>query len=501
MPHPSASRRWRSRLVRVLIGTAVTGAAVVVVARVAGVRLEVDGTGMRPMLTRFDADAHFAALEADRSAQAETAAASAETVAVQAETAAASAETASAPRLFDRLRVDDEPSRTADRRPEALWPAYRGTARDGRYDHGIRTDWPADGLPRLWQQPIGGGYAAFVAADGRLFTIEQRRAQEVVTAYDGETGRELWAHGWEAFFREGMGGDGPRATPTWDDGRLFALGATGELHSLDAATGRLRWRTNILTDAGARNLGWAMAASPLVVDGMVVVLPGGARGQSVAAYDADTGAPVWAALDDVQGYTSPMLVTLAGRRQILVVTAERAAGLSVEDGTLLWDYPWVVSTVPNISQPVMVGDDRLFLSAGYGQGAALIEVRETGGRLAAGELWRTNRMKNKFSSSVVHEGHLYGLDESILACLDVETGELVWKAGRYGYGQLLLADGHLVVLTERGDVALVRATPDGHEELARFAAISGKTWNTPTIANGRLYVRNTTEMAAFDISP
>ena len=196
-----------------------------------------------------------------------------------------------------------------------------------------------------------------------------------------------------------------------------------------------------------------------------------------------------------------MLVELAGVRQILVVTAGRAAGLTVEEGTLLWDYPWVVSTVPNISQPLVLDDDRVFLSASYGQGAAMVEITRTGGGLSARELWRTNRMKNKFSSSVVHEGHIYGLDESILACLDAGTGELVWKAGRYGYGQLLLADGHLVVLTERGDVALVRATPDGHEELARFAAIRGKTWNTPTIADGRLFVRNTTEMAAFDIGP
>ena len=512
MPNTSPPRRWRSRLVRLLIGIAISAAALVVVARVAGVRMEVDGTGMRPMLTRFDADAHFAALEADRSAQAARLAARTETVATPANTVAAPAvaaaeRTDTAAEPLESNDAATEPAGTAavlaapDRRSEAPWPAYRGMARDGRYQRGIRTDWPADGLPPLWHQPIGGGYAAFVAADERLFTIEQRRDQEVVTAYDAATGRELWAHGWDTLFREGMGGDGPRATPTWDDGRLFALGATGELQSLDAATGRLRWRTNILADAGARNLSWAMAASPLIVDNMVVVLPGGTGGQSVVAYDADTGAPVWSALDDVQGYTAPMLVTLAGRRQILVVTAERAAGLSVEDGALLWDYPWVVSTVPNISQPVMVGDGRLFLSASYGQGAALIEVRETGGTLAARELWRTNRMKNKFSSSVVHEGYLYGLDESILACLDVETGELVWKAGRYGYGQLLLANGYLVVLTERGDVVLVRATPDGHEELARFAAISGKTWNTPTLADGRLYVRNTTEMAAFDISP
>ncbi len=469
MSEPSTPRRWWTTLGRVLIMVAVAVAAIVVVSWAVGVRVELDG-GNLPTLTLYDEEAHFTALETDRAAQ----------------PPAPLAATPVAP----------------DRRPETLWPAYRGPQRDGRYPHGIRTDWPADGLPLLWQQPIGGGYASFVAADDRLFTIEQRRNREVVTAYDAETGRELWAHGWEAFFQETMGGDGPRATPTWDDGRLFALGATGELRSLRAATGELRWRTNILRDAGATNLTWAMAASPLVVDGMVVVLPGGGNGRSVAAYDADTGELVWTALSDVQGYTAPMLVELAGVRQILVVTADRAAGLTVEDGTLLWEYPWVTSSgPPNISMPVVIDDNRLFLSAGYGHGGALIEVTDTSGSLSAQEYWRTTRMKNRFSTSVLYEGHLYGLDESILACLDAATGELAWKGGRYGHGQLLLAAGHLVVLTERGDVVLVRATPAGHEEVARFEAISGKTWNTPTIADGRLFVRNTTEMAAFDIGP
>ena len=296
-----------------------------------------------------------------------------------------------------------------------------------------------------------------------------------------------------------MGGDGPRATPTWDNGRLFALGAAGELRSLRASTGELLWHTNILSDASAENLAWAMAASPLVVDGMVVVLPGGGNDQSVVAYDAETGNVAWTALNDVQGYTAPMLVELAGVRQILVVTARRAVGLSVEDGTLLWDHPWAVSTVPNIAQPLVMNGNRVFLSASYGQGAAMLEIRKVDSGLSASELWRTNRMKNKFGSSVFHRGHIYGLDESILACLNAETGQLVWKSGRYGYGQLLLADAHLVVLTEQGELVLVKATPDGHEELARFAAIGGKTWNTPTIAAGRLFVRNTTEMAAFDI--
>ena len=470
MSDQSTSTLWWSTLGRVLLVVVIAAVSAVMVARIIGVRLEVDGSGMRPMLSRFDEGAHFDALESDRAAQ------------------PAPAVTAALPPPIDR-------------HPEAFWPAYRGATRTGHYDHNIRTDWPDDGLPRLWQQPIGGGYASFAVAEGRLFTIEQRRDFEVVAAYDPNSGIELWSQHWTEHFQETMGGDGPRATPTWDNGRLFALGASGELQSLAADTGRQLWRTNILADAGAGNLTWAMSASPLVVDNQVIVLPGGKNGRSVVAYDADTGAVLWSALDDVAGYTAPMVVELAGVRQILVVTAARAAGLRVEDGTLLWDFPWVVSNVPNMAQPVVVGSDRVFLSASYGQGSAMVEVTRTGAELSAREVWRTNRMKNKFSSSVLHNGHIYGLDESILACLDAETGELVWKGGRYGYGQLLLADGHLVVLTERGDLVLVRATPDGHDEVANFAALDGKTWNVPTIADGRLFVRNTTEMAAFNIAP
>ena len=195
-----------------------------------------------------------------------------------------------------------------------------------------------------------------------------------------------------------------------------------------------------------------------------------------------------------------MLVTLGGVRQVLVVTAARAAGLRPEDGALLWEYPWTVPTVPNIAQPLVVGDARLFLSASYGKGAALVELTPDGDRFAAATVWETHRMRNRFSSSVLVDGYVYGLDNAILACLDAATGALMWKGGRYGSGQLLAAGDHLVVLTERGDLVLVRATPECHEEVARFHALDGKTWNVPALAGGRLLVRNGRQMAAFDLS-
>src|SRR5262245_16782170 len=376
------------------------------------------------------------------------------------------------------------------------WTSYRGPNRDGRYEElPVLTSWPAGGLTPIWKQPVGIGYASFTVADGVAFTIEQRRRQEIVVAYDLNTGRELWTQGWNAEYTDSTG-DGPRATPAWDDGRLYALGATGELRCLDARTGLVIWGKNILTENGASNLPWAMAASPLIVDDKVIVQPGGSNGNSVVAYNKSNGAPVWKSLNDRQAYVSPMLVTLGGRRQILTVTAVRVVGLAPESGELLWSYPWETDMGINVSQPIIVSANRFFISSGYGKGAALVEVN--GGN--ARTIWENINMKNKFNSSVLHQGHVYGLDEGILTCLDVNTGERKWKGGRYGYGQLILAGGNLIVITDTGELALVRAAPDQFSEIARFQAIEGKTWNYPAIARGLLLVRNANQMAAYDIA-
>ena len=493
----------RSILRSVLFAFGVTASLVVVAVAILVVafnlRVELAGSGMRPLFTFGDPDDSFTELELNRSQHysrllpaGTPPTPTAKPVNPQSSTGKAEWEVAAV-----ALEMQGRVLAPADHN---YWTDFRGPNRDGRYTQTpIDTTWTNDGLVPIWKQPVGGGYASFVIADGRAFTIEQRRDREVVAAYDVATGRELWTHGWDAHFREMMGGPGPRATPTWHDGRLYALGAIGHFWCLDAETGAVVWSRQILNDSGSRNLHWAMAASPLMVDEMVIVQPGGDDGWSVVAYDRMSGEVIWHALNDVQGYTSPMDVTLAGQRQILIVTAERVAGLRVDDGAVLWEHPWVISTVPNIAQPVLLGNNRIFLSASYGQGAMVIELTEAWNRLSADIVWHNNRMKNKFSSSVLLNGYVYGLDESILACVDTATGELMWKGGRYGYGQLLLVGNHLVILTEDGDLALVRAIPDRHYEVARFPAIDGKTWNVPAIADGRLLVRNAREMAAFDL--
>ncbi len=393
-------------------------------------------------------------------------------------------------------------TRSAAGSAPAYWTDFRGPNRDGHYDETpILTNWPKPGLRELWREPVGGGYGSFAVAEGLAFTIEQRREREVAVAYDLATGREVWTNGWAGNFQEAMGGDGPRATPTYHEGKVYAQGAEGELECLEAGTGRRIWSRNILADNGAANLTWGIASSPLVMDGKLIVLAGGTNGRTVAAYQALSGKPVWKALNDGGAYGSPMEVNLAGQRQVLVVTAKRAVGLAVADGRLLWEHPWVVAmNNRNIAQPVVLTSNRIFLSAGYGTGCEAVEIEKSGDGWSARTIWKNKLLKNKFTSSVYWRGCIYGLDEDVLTCLNAETGERQWKDGRYGYGQVLLADGHLIVLSGEGELALVRAAPDGWRELARFPAVHGKTWNDPAIAQGRLLVRNAVEMACFDLA-
>jgi len=403
----------------------------------------------------------------------------------------------------DRARSVRIPVRRSSAVPDSdSWPGFRGPLRDGVY-HGapIRTNWPAGGPKPLWRRPVGGGYASFAIANGRAYTVEQRREKEAVTCYNLETGDEIWATAYPAFFDESMGGEGPRATPTLDDGRVYSLGAIGDFFCLDAETGSILWRRNILGDTAAANLTWAQSASPLIVDDLVIVQPGGANDNSIVARNKLTGEVVWAALSDEATYSSPMLVRLSGQRQLLVSVLDRVVGLRVKDGRRLWQHSWKVHMGNrNIAQPVLLGTDRFMVSAGYGTGCAAIEVKQAGDGWQAREVWRNKNLKNKFSSSVVFDGHVYGLDEDILVCLNAGTGARNWKGERYGYGQLVLAGGQLIILCGDGDIAVVRADPERSSELIRFPALEGKTWNHPAMAAGRLLVRNAVEMACFDLT-
>ena len=306
------------------------------------------------------------------------------------------------------------------------WTNYRGPNRDGRYEElPVIATWPAGGLTPIWKQPIGIGYASFTVAEGSAYTIEQRRRQEVVTAYDLNTGRELWMQGWNAEYSDSTG-DGPRSTPTWDDGRLYALGATGELRCLDAKTGSVIWGKNILSENGASNLPWAMAASPLIVDDKVIVLPGGSGGKSVVAYNKMTGAPVWKSLDDRQAYVSPMLVTLNGRRQILVVSSTRAVGLAPENGSLLWSYTWDTDMGINASQPIMVSGESFLYFVGLRQR-----------RRVGGSEWQREQFQRAHDlGKHQHEEQVQQLSSSSGSCLRPGRRNSELRRREYGRAQM-----------------------------------------------------------------
>jgi outer membrane protein assembly factor BamB len=476
-------------LLKSLIIVLVVGAGLLfLLNKFAGMKMELGGEGVGVPIVSFQNDeAHYEAIEADRARAAD---------------ALAELEPAPIPEGAPSVSAPVPEAAVSALPSNAPWPDYRGSNRDGVYNETpINTAWPNKGLPELWREKIGGGYASMVVAQGLVYTIEQRRDQEVVAAYDLRSGLQRWEHGWPGLFQESMGGPGPRATPTWSGGVLHALGAMGEFRALDAKTGKLRWRRNILEDAGVGNLTWGMSGAPLYADGKVIVFPGGRNNKSVIAYNAADGSIAWTSQGDKGGYASPQLVTLAGERQVLYFSGTRIMGLDPADGSLLWEHPWYSNNDINSAQPIQVDDDLLYVSSSYGHGSELLRLVPQGDRFGVEVVWEKNTMRNKFNSSVLFDGYIYGLDETIMACIDVMTGERMWKGGRYGYGQLLLAGDHIVVLTERGEVVLVKATPQGHEEVAMFQALTGKTWNVPAIADGILLVRNQTEMAAYNIRP
>ena len=381
----------------------------------------------------------------------------------------------------------------------ADWPQWLGSNRNGTSaETGLLTTWPKSGPKVLWTHPGGEGYSSIAIAGGKAITQVQHDGAEFVLALDAAKGTKLWETKVAAGFKNSYG-NGPRATPTVDGKLVYAQSPSGALTCLDSEKGDIVWSVNLLKEFGAKNISWGMSSSPLIVDDTVVTIPGGSRGRSLIAYNRLTGTRAWSAGDDGQSYSSPMLVTLDGVRQILNVSAKRIMGLNPANGAVLWEFPWVTMYDVNAGQPIVVGDNRVFMSSGYDHGAVVLEIDMNGTRGSVKEIWQNNRMKNQFASSHFHNGFIYGLDDGILACVDANTGERKWKAGRYGHGQTVLVDGHLIIVTEEGDLALVRATPDKHDELARFPVLDGKTWNHPAFSDGRLLVRNISTMAMFDL--
>ena len=385
--------------------------------------------------------------------------------------------------------------------PSGEFPQFLGPTRDGILS-GLRLDpdWSAHSPQLLWRQPVGAGWSGFVVAAGRAITQEQDGPDELVTAYDLLTGRRLWAHADAAHYGNPIGGEGPRATPTIVGERVYTLGSTGRLNVLDLATGRVLWTRDLIADSGATMPEWGYAGSPLMLGDKVIVSAGGHSDKSLLAYRADTGELLWGAGTDGAGYGSPFLTTLAGRSQILAFNGHRITAHDPINGTVLWEHPWGIG-YPHVAVPVLAGSDRVMFTSGYGVGAELLQVAtKSGGELGVSRVWQSKKLKAKFANPVARDGFVYGLDDGILACVDLADGSQRWKEGRYGHGQGLLVADLFLLMAENGELILLRPTPTAPNELARHRVFSSKTWNPIALAGEFLLVRNDQEAACLKVT-
>ncbi len=409
-----------------------------------------------------------------------------------------------AERAAEDQAAGTRPSAAAEWNPQvtaADWTDFRGPQRDGVIRGvAIATDWNASPPKQLWRQRVGPAWSSVIVVENRLFTQEQRGDEEAVVCYDAVTGQEIWAHEDAARFSESVSGAGPRATPTFAEGRIYALGGTGLLNCLDAATGRRQWSRDTASEAGVKPPMWGYSGSPLVADGLVVVCAGGSGDKNLLAYRAASGEPAWTAPAGQMSYVSPQLATLAGRRQCLFVNDQGLLSVDPATGNVLWKHEAALPGAPRCLQPHAIGDSQL-LVGNLERGVALLDVTRDGDAWNVAQRWVSGDLKPEFGNVVVHEGHAYGFDVSIFTCIDLATGKRCWKAGRYGRGQVMLLPEQslLLVLGEFGEAVLLAVNPDRREEIGRFQALSGKTWNHPVIAHGRMYVRNAEEMACYEV--
>ncbi|HEX3872392.1 MAG TPA: PQQ-binding-like beta-propeller repeat protein, partial [Pirellulales bacterium] len=345
-------------------------------------------------------------------------------------------------------------------------------------------------------------WSSMLIVDGRVYTQEQVGENEAVVCLDAESGHRVWEHEDKVRFWDGQSGAGPRATPAFVDGRLYTQGATGVLSCLEASDGKVVWTRNIADDSKAAVPMWGFSASPLVIDGLVITYAGGPDDKGLLAYRADNGEPAWSAPTGSVSYSSAQPLEVDGQRQVLILSDDGLLAVDAATGKEAWRYDAPAKGIWRAVQPGVIGPATVLIGS-EDLGIVLLGVTPSGDGWNVEPRWTSKAMRPAYNDFVVQDGFLYGFDSNIFCCIDLETGKRKWKQGRYGHGQVvLLADQQLLLVTsETGEVVLLRATPDKHEELGTIAAIHGKTWNHPAVVGNRLFVRNDEEIAFYRLPP
>lgn len=394
-----------------------------------------------------------------------------------------------------------KPKALSDAFLQPEWPGFRGPLQDGvQRGKTFSSDWLANPPKELWRVPIGPAWSSFAVAGKYLVTQEQRGEFEAVVCYDSETGKQVWAHETPSRFFEALGGLGPRATPTIAEGAIFAMGAEGWLVKLNATDGELLWKVDIRKAAECDPPMWGFSSSPLVHEGIVSVHAGGNGDKGIVAFDSVTGEPKWSAAAGKQSYASPQILTIQGQKLLTLLSDEGAHFYEPLTGKSVFNYSWPHQGYRAL-QAQLVEANQMLIPTGLGAGTRLVELTKENDQWAGKEIWTSRFMKPDFNDLVVHKGFLYGFDSAIFACVDLKDGSQKWKGGRYGKGQvLLLADSDLlIVVSEKGELVLLRATPDAFVELTKINAMEGKTWNHPVIVGDRLYLRNAEEAICYQL--
>lgn len=387
------------------------------------------------------------------------------------------------------------------------WAEFRGSVRDGSVVvPDFQPDWKSSPPKQLWRQSVGPGWSSFCVVDGHVITQEQLGENELIICRNSTTGDVVWKVATVSRFEEPVAGAGPRGTPTFVDGKLYVQGASGDLLCLEAATGREIWKRNVVKETGAKIPEWGFSASPLVHNGQVTTFAG-ADGKGLITFDANSGEVLWTAACGKLSYCSPQISSICNEEQMLFCSDTGLIAVEPATGKVLWSHEWPTGGIARITQPAVLanadGTSDVLIGTGLGVGLRRIHVSKESDAWKISESWTTTRCKPYFNDFVIHEGHLYGFDGTIFMCVQLTNGDVKWRARGYGSGQVLLVkpSGHLIILSETGDLSVVEAKPEKHTELSKIHAIDGKTWNHPVVADGKLFARNGVEMVCYELNP
>lgn len=369
----------------------------------------------------------------------------------------------------------------------------------------LATSWPEDGPLELWRRPLGHGNSAITVENGVLYTMFREGDDEVVIALNANDGATRWTYRWSTPLWESFRGEhgrGPHSTPALTADRLFTLGIRAELLALDKATGKKIWSRDLQSELGAQPSNRGYASSPMVHDGKVIV-PVGSKGHGVVAFDQANGEIVWAKLDFANAFSSPILIDVDGRAQLVLFMAEEVIGVDPENGTLLWQHPHKTRYNVNAMTPVWGDDNILFISSAYDAGSRALRLSHREGKATVDELWYGRSMKVHHGTAV-RQGRLVvgssgDFGPAFVMGVDAETGEVRFKTRGFAKANLLAAGETLIVLDEDGVLGLGTLVPTGFEAQARAQVLSTKAWSVPTLVGTTLYARDWKEIVALDL--